>query len=264
MSFLPVPLEPVRPGLLRTVAPVTRLTVAAAWLAVAFAGVDPRVPAVLLGGAVAALVLLSGLPIRRSVRRLSPLLLAAGGLALLTLLVHPSRTDPDAVVLAVVGPLAITVPAAAAALALALRLALIAVSSLLVFGPSDPTTLADSLVQQWRVPDRFAYGTLAALRIAPQLAGDWAAADANRRLRGLRPRGPMARVRALSARLLGLLVSAVRRGERMALAMDARGFDAGRARSRYRPIRLGPRDVLVLAAGFALAACALAVGSMAA
>jgi hypothetical protein len=43
MSFLPVPLEPVRPGLLRTVAPVTRLTVAAGWLAVAFVGVDPRV-----------------------------------------------------------------------------------------------------------------------------------------------------------------------------------------------------------------------------
>jgi energy-coupling factor transport system permease protein len=264
MSFLPVPLEPVRPGLLRTVAPVTRLTVAAVWLGVAFLGVDPRVPAVLLAAAIASLGLLSGLPIGRSVRRMSPLILAAGGLALLTLFVHPSRTDPAAVVLAVIGPLTITAAAASAALALALRLALIAVSSLLVFGPSDPTTLADSLVQQWRVPDRFAYGTLAALRIAPQLAGDWASADATRRLRGLRPRGPTAWVRGFGARLLGLLVSAVRRGERMALAMDARGFDAGRRRSRYRPVRLGGRDVAVLVAGLAVAVCALAAGSLAA
>lgn len=264
MSFLPVPLEPVRPGLLRTVAPVTRLTVAAAWLGAAFLGVDPRVPAVLLAAAVVALVLFSGLPVRRSVRRLSPLILAAGGLALLTLLVHPSRMDPAATVLVVIGPFVITAPAAAAALALSLRLALIAVSSLLVFGPSDSTALADSLVQQWRVPDRFAYGTLAALRIAPQLAGDWASADATRRLRGLRPHGPTAWVRGFGSRLLALLVSAVRRGERMALAMDARGFDAGRRRSRYRPVRLGRRDVAVLVAGLMVAVVALLVGSLAA
>ena len=261
MSFLPAPLEPVRPGLLREVAPVTRLTVAVAWLLAAFVGVDPRVPAVLLAFAVAALAVLSGLPLRASARRLAPLLVAAGGLALLTLVLHPTRTDPDAATLLSIGPLRITVAAASAALALALRLTLIAVASLLVFGPSDPTTFADSLVQQWRVPDRFAYGTLAALRIAPYLAADWSSTRAVRRLRGIEARGPAASLRVAAARLLALLVSAVRRGERMALAMDARGFDAGRRRTHYRPIRLGLRDLGVLVAGIATTAVALAVGA---
>lgn len=261
MSFLPAPLEPVRPGLLREVAPVTRLVVAVAWLAAAFVGVDPRVPAVLLTAAVVSLATLSGLPLRASVRRLAPLVLAAAGLALLTLVLHPTRTDPAATAVVEIGPLRITAAAASAALALALRLALIAVASLLVFGPSDPTTFADSLVQQWRVPDRFAYGTLAALRIAPYLAADWSSTRAVRRLRGIEARGPIASLRVAGARLVALLVSAVRRGERMALAMDARGFDAGRRRTHYRPIRLGVRDAVVLAAGWAVAVAALAAGT---
>jgi energy-coupling factor transport system permease protein len=263
VSFLPAPLEPVRPGLLRRVVPVTRLVVAAVWLLVAFAGVDPRVPAVLLAAAVAALAGLSGLPLGRSVRRMAPLVLAAGGLAVLTLVLHPSRSDPAAATLFVVGPFRITVAAASAALALALRLALIAVASLLVFGPSDPTTIADSLVQQWHVPDRFAYGTLAALRIAPFLAADWSATRTVRRLRGIEARGPAAGTREAGGRLLALLVAAVRRGERMALAMDARGFDAGRRRSRFRPIRVGPLDWLVLGSGLAVAGLALAAGGLA-
>jgi energy-coupling factor transporter transmembrane protein EcfT len=48
----------------------------------------------------------------------------------------------------------------------------------------------------------------------------------------------------------------------MALAMDARGFDAGRRRSRFRPIRLGVRDLVVLVAGCAVAAVAAAAGTL--
>jgi energy-coupling factor transport system permease protein len=262
MSFLPTPLEPVRPGLLRRVVPVTRLAVAAAWLVVAFVGVDPRAPGVLLVAAVAALATLSGLPLRASARRLAPLVLAAAGLALLTLVLHPSRTDPSATVIAEVGPLRITAAAASAALALALRLALIAVTTLLVFGPSDPTTLADSLVQQWHVPDRFAYGTLAALRIAPFLASDWSSTRAVRRLRGIEAGGPAGSLREAGGRLLTLLVSAVRRAERMALAMDARGFDAGRRRTHYRPMRAGVLDAAVLLAGIVVAGAALWVATL--
>jgi len=38
-------------------------------------------------------------------------------------------------------------------------------------------------------PDRFAYGTLAALRVAPFMAGDWGTIAAARRLRGISPGG---------------------------------------------------------------------------
>lgn len=262
MSFLPAPLEPVRPALLTRVTPVSRLVGGAVWLVAILLSVDPIVPATLLVVAVAALIGLSGLPMSRLPARLAPLLVAALGLAIITVLFHPSGGDLAVHELLRLGPLRITEPAVSAGLALALRLAVIAVTSVLVFAPSDPTRLADSLVQQWRLPDRVAYGTLAALRIAPQLAVDWSATGAVRRLRGLESRGPVGRVRVLAGRLMTLLVSAVRRAGRMALAMDARGFDSGRPRSRFRPIAVGQWDWLVIAGSIVSAALALLLGRL--
>ncbi len=260
VSFLPAPLEPVRPALLTRVAPVTRLAVGVAWLLVVVLPAGPGVPLALAIVAVLAVVLLSGLPLGRVPTRLAPLALAALGLGVLTVLVNPANGDPTAPAVIATGPLRIAAGSVSAGVTIALRLAVIALVSLLVFAVSDPTRLADSLVQQWHAPYRFAYGTLAALRIVPLLAADWTAVGAVHRLRGLEPRGVRGRVAAFGRRLLVLLVTAIRRAERMALAMDARGFDADLPRGVYRPIRVGRLDVLVLAVGLAIAAAAYAFG----
>jgi energy-coupling factor transport system permease protein len=119
--------------------------------------------------------------------------------------------------------------------------------------------MADSLVQQWHVPDRFAYGTLAALRVAPFMAGDWAMVAAARRLRGVGSGGVAGRIRDAGDRLLVILVSAIRRAERLALAMDARGFDSGIRRSHFRELRVGWRDWLTIAVALAVAVASLAL-----
>jgi energy-coupling factor transport system permease protein len=253
VSFLPAPIEPVRAGLLTRVTPATRIVVGTSWLLVAVLAAGPVVPAALGVSAALALVFASGLPLERVPARLAPLWLAALGLGLLTLVMYPGNADPAVAALVRLGPLRITGPALVAGVAIALRLVVIALVSLLVFATSDPTRLADSLVQQWHVPYRFAYGTLAALRIVPLLVADWAAIRSVRRLRGIEPHGLRDRVAALGGQLLVLLVAAIRRAERMALAMDARGFDSDRPRGVYRPIRAGSLDLAVLVAGFALA-----------
>jgi energy-coupling factor transport system permease protein len=56
--------------------------------------------------------------------------------------------------------------------------------------------------------------------------------------------------------LVGLLVLAVRHADRLALAMDARGFGSGR-RSHYRVARWLPADGLLVAAGGATLVAAL-------
>lgn len=260
MSFLPAPIEPIRPAVLTKVAPVTRLVVGLAWLAIVVVTVDPVVPARLCVAAVLAIVLGSGLPLRRVPRRLAPLGIAAVGLGILTVLTYSPDPGAASDSVARIGPLSVGLPALAAGLALALRLVVIALTSLLVVAPSDSTRLADSLVQQWHVPERFAFGTLAALRIAPLLAADWNATAAARRLRGRAPSGVRGRAAATGGRLLVLLATAIRRAERTAIAMDARGFDAGVPRSRYRPIQLGWLDLAVLVSGLAIGAAALLVG----
>jgi energy-coupling factor transport system permease protein len=259
MSLFPAPLTPTRPAFLTRTTPAARLVAGTAWLVAGILTLDPIVPVRLSVAAVVALWLWSGLPLRRIPRRLAPLGLAILSLTVFSILLSSANGDRSIATVVGFGPVRITGPAISAGLAIGLRVVVIALTTLLVFGPSDPTRLADSLVQQWHVPDRFAYGTLAAVRVAQFMAGDWAVIGAARRLRGIAPRGPVARIREAAARLLVMLVSAIRRAERLALAMDARGFDSGVRRTHFREVRVGWRDWLTVGVAFGVAAAALFV-----
>lgn len=260
MSFLPTPLS-VRPNaLLARVTPMARVAAGAAWLLTAALLSGPRGEALLCGAALLVLMTLSGLPLRRLPRRLAPIVVAAAGLGIVAALGAAANSDPATPALLQAGPLRLTVPGASAGLALGLRIWDIGLASLLAFGPADTTRLADGLVQQAHLPDRFAYGTVAAIGMTPLIASDWFASGAARRLRGLERRGPLARLRSLRGRLAVVLISAFRRAERLALAMDARGFDSGIPRSHYRIVRRGPLDVLVVAGALAIAAAILWIG----
>ncbi|MBA2632449.1 MAG: energy-coupling factor transporter transmembrane protein EcfT, partial [Chloroflexi bacterium] len=126
---------------------------------------------------------------------------------------------------------------------LALRLLAIALASLLATATSDPTETADALVQQGRISPRFAFGVLAALRLLPLLAREWQTIRMARRARGVEPgRSPIAAVRLFFGGMLALLVGAIRRASRLALAMEARGFGAMPSRTVARPQRMRIAD----------------------
>ena len=170
MSLLPAPLTAVRPAFLTRTTPVARLVAGTVWLVASILTLDPVVPARLILAAVVVLVFWSGLPLRRVPGRLGPLGFAIASLTVFSILLSSANGDRSLAALVEAGPVRITWPAVSGGLAVGLRVLVIALATLLVFGPSDPTRAADSLVQQWHVPDRFAYGTLAALRVAPFMA----------------------------------------------------------------------------------------------
>ncbi|MDP5185381.1 energy-coupling factor transporter transmembrane component T [Blastococcus sp. BMG 814] len=141
---------------------------------------------------------------------------------------------------------------------LALRVVGLALPGVLLVASTDPVRLADALTVHWRLSPRFAFGALAALRLAPLLVAEFEALRLARRTRGVEAgRNPVARVRLLAGIGFALLVGAVRRGSRLATAMDARGFDSGVPRSNARGSALHRRDVWFVVA--AVAVCALAV-----
>lgn len=70
-------------------------------------------------------------------------------------------------------------------------------------------------------------------------------------------RNPLAAARLLAGAGFTLLVGAVRRGSRLATAMDARGFDAGIPRSNARGSALHRRDAVFVAV--TVVVCAVAV-----
>ena len=143
-------------------------------------------------------------------------------------------------------------------LGLALRVVGLALPGVLLVAATDPVRLADALTLHWRVPTRFAYGALAALRLAPLLVTEFESLRLARRTRGVEAgRNPVAAVRLLGGVAFALLVGAVRRGSRLATAMDARGFDSGIARSNARGSVLRARDAWFVLGTAAV--CGLAV-----
>lgn len=145
------------------------------------------------------------------------------------------------------------------ALAVLLRVLALGLSAVLLFGSVDPTDLADGLAQVAKLPARFVLGALAGVRMLGLLADDWRSLGLARRARGL---GDSGRVRRWLSMAFALLVLAIRRGSRLATAMEAKGFGAtgpdAPKRSWARESRLGPPDLTGVAISVALVSCAVA------
>ena len=144
--------------------------------------------------------------------------------------------------------------------AIATRLLGISIAGVLAVATVDPTELADALVQHLRASPRFVVGALAAFRLFPLFSREWDTLGLARRARGIEAdRGVIARLAAFPGRSLGLLIAAIRRATRLAIAMDARGFGSRACRTLARPRAFTRDDLLLVAGAFALVALATAV-----
>jgi energy-coupling factor transport system permease protein len=232
--------------LLGRASPLVKLGVAIAWLVGLALTLDPRPPLALAAVALLAALALGGVSGRDLVRGLAPLAVAAATIGVANLLYSGANTDPQATEIARVGPFRLTVEAAET---LAARvLAIVAVGAAFAL-TTDPTRLVDALVLQARVPERFAYGALAAYQAVPRLGQDLTTLRQARRIRGL-GQGWHPRL------LVGLLVRAIRHADQLALAMDARAFGSG-PRTSYRPLRWGWPDLVVGIGGIVALGAAL-------
>lgn len=141
------------------------------------------------------------------------------------------------------------------ALAVGLRVLALGLPTILLFGRTDPTELADALAQVAHLPSRFVLGTLAGTRMLGLFLDDWRTMALARRARGIGDRGAVARFFSMA---FVLLVFAVRRGTKLAMAMEARGFGSDAPRTWSRPSRLSPRDGVAFAGGVLIMALSLA------
>lgn len=172
--------------------------------------------------------------------------------------------DRSGAVLLHFGPFLVTTSVLKTSTAYALRLLALALPAVLVYATTEPTDLADSLIQHVKAPARFAIGALAAFRLVGLLTEEWRLIGMARRARGVDAGGnPLRWIRLFASTAFGLLVGAIRRGTRLALAMDARGFDAGLPRSAARPIPFGAADWALVVGALAVAAAVLTLAAKA-
>lgn len=250
----PITPDPAAP--LARANPVAKLAAALALLVALFASVDAVTAGTILVVLVA-LVPFSGLDWRALLSRSWPIGLMALAIAALNTILAPAQAGAAVLEL---GPLRVGAETLAAGLALGLRLLAIGAAGLLATATTQPIDLSDALVQQLNVSPRFAVGTLAALRLVPTLARDWQTAGLARRARGVDSGGsPLGAARLFAGLVVGLLVAAVRRGGRMALAMESRGFGTRSCRTVARVQRMRSSDWAWIGGGVGLAVGAVAL-----
>lgn len=248
------PLVPNADAPLALANPVAKLAAAAVLMLALFASLDGVTALVVLAVLVVALRW-SGLRIRDLVSRSWLVGVAVISIAAFNTVFAAQQLGPTAVEL---GPLRIGSETLVNGLGLGVRLLAIVLAGLLATATSQPTEMADALVQQLRVSPRFAVGALAALRLLPILSQEWQILAMARRARGVDAgRSPIAAVRLFAGQLMAILVTAIRRGTRMALAMEARGFGAMPCRTSARIQRMRTVDWAWIGAAVLLAASAI-------
>lgn len=235
--LMPVVPDPDAP--LARANPVAKLGAAFIVMVALFSSLDWVTAGIVLGGLLA-VVIVSGISPGVLLRRAWLIGLAAVSIGIFNVVFAAEQSGPTILAL---GPIRIGAETAVNGVGLALRLSAIALAGILALATSQPTDLADSLVQQLRVSPRFAVGALAAFRLLPLLALEWQTIAMARRARGIDAgRNPAAAVRLFAGQTLALLIGAVRRGTRMARAMEARGFGARDCRTVARVQRVRASD----------------------
>lgn len=204
---------------------------------------DPLTPTVLyllaLGGVVAS----TSATARTLLVAHVPFLAFATGVLVVNVLSRPGE------VLWQAGVLRATVEGLSVGGALAVRTLLIGVLAIGFLLSTDGVALMHSLRQNARLSPRVAYAVLAGYRLLQDMPREWStiqhahAVRAPLRGDGRLPRGP----RHLGRVIFALLVVTVRRGERMAQALESRGLGLA-PRTTWRPVHVTRAD-LALAAG---------------
>jgi energy-coupling factor transport system permease protein len=213
--------------------PLAKIAAALVLMFALFITIDPVTPTLVLIALVIAVPLI-GIPARALVRRALPVFVAAVGIGFFNALL--SRDI-------------------AGGIAIGLRLVGIALAGIVAVASIDPTELADALVEHVHAPRRFTVGALAAFRLMPLFADEWQTIALARRARGL----DNGRGTAFFSMTRTLLVAAIRRATRLAVAMDGRGFADPGCHTLARPRTIAPRDWMLIGAAALVAGLATGV-----
>lgn len=165
------------------------------------------------------------------------------------------------------GPLKMTEAGFSLALSLALRTLMFSALSLMFVLTTEPVKFMFSLMQQCKLPPKLAYGILAGFRFLPLFREELRIMQQAHRMRGIwrEKRNIRSMLHAFKRYSIPLLASAIRKSERVAVAMVSRGFTGGK-RDFYCQLKIRPRDWMfmgIVLSGIALGyAVSFALGTL--
>ncbi|WKA57099.1 energy-coupling factor transporter transmembrane component T [Planococcus shenhongbingii] len=129
------------------------------------------------------------------------------------------------------------------ALSLAFRVLAFSTLSLMFAFTTDPVKFIMSLMQQLKLSPKLAYGIMVGYQFLPVMKDEFTQIQQAHRLRGLdMEKRLVQRVFGMRRLLIPMLAGAVRKAERSAFAMEARGFTGESRTAYYKPVKLSRLD----------------------
>jgi len=231
-------------GVLQRLNPVSKLLAITPAIGLLMFVTDPYTPlAFVVVGALVTVVLGRLSPVKY-LRVAAPLVALAASFAFVYPFVVSSPDGASSEVLASLGPLAMRKAGLRVGAATGLRILALSVLSLLFVLTTEIESFLRALVQNLGLPYRIGYSAMAAFRFAPMMRSDMETVRAAHTVRGTPDAdGIRGRLHRASRYAIPLLVNAIRRAERTALAMDARAFGAYDERTHYRKQSVTGTDV---------------------
>ena len=145
------------------------------------------------------------------------------------------------------GPFRVTAEGVRVGVSLTIRMMAIVMSSIVFVTTTDPTDFILSLIQHARFPFRLGYGIMVAYRFLPLWRTELEIIRSAHRVRGIGERATLrGRWEQLRRYAIPLLATAIRKSERVAIAMDARAFGALPRRTYYRRLNVSWVDWAML------------------
>ncbi|WP_246096975.1 energy-coupling factor transporter transmembrane component T family protein [Psychrobacillus soli] len=133
------------------------------------------------------------------------------------------------------------------ALSLSFRVLAFSSLSLLFAFTTNPVTFILSLMQQLKLSPKIAYGVMVGYQFLPVLKDEFVQIQQAHRLRGAaQEKNALQRLLGIRRILIPMLAGAVRKAERAAFAMEARGFTGERRSSYFQVISIGKVDVVLV------------------
>ena len=194
---------------------------------------------------------LSSVPFRSVIRSVKPVFV----LVIITSLIHLFGTDGEKIIS--LGKIGITSEGAVLAVKMAMKLILLVVSASFLVLTTNPSKLTDGIegllspLRRTGFPaHEFAMMMTIALRFIPALFEETERIVDSQSSRGadFTRGGLLARTKAFIPVLIPVFVLVFRRADRLATAMEARGYSGGEGRTRMCPLVWKRKDTIFLAA----------------
>ncbi|WP_245745351.1 energy-coupling factor transporter transmembrane component T family protein [Lentibacillus persicus] len=184
------------------------------------------------------------IPLLRWLKFFSPFLLIAAGFAWMTML-YTNQAFSGGEVIFRLWMLEVTTGSLQTGLSVGFRSLCFGALSLMFILTTDSTKLMLSLMQQCKLPPKLTYGILAGYRFLPIFRHELKILQQAHRIRGVaRARGIKGRVNQFQRYAIPLLANGIRKAERVAIAMESKGFTGDPDRTHYHKMIVGKRDWL--------------------